>query len=72
MASKLSFDGKEIEIESLNDTAKNFLDLIQFTDQKLDEFKNMQALLVRAKRSYLNSLKKEMVSKKAGIIIEKD
>ena len=70
MATKIKFDEEEIDINTLTEDAKNTLSLIQFTDQKIEEIKNMQALLVRAKRSYLHSLKQEMVSKKAGLILE--
>ena len=72
MAQKIKLDDKEYEVESLTDEARAKLSLIQFATKREQELTNMQALLQRAKNSYIDSLKQEMLSKKAGFLFDED
>jgi hypothetical protein len=70
MANKIKLDDEEYSFEDLSDVAKSTLTLYQFADLKLKELNNMLALLQRAKNSYMDSLKKEMLSDKAGFLFD--
>jgi len=72
MGQKFELDGKEYDVENLSDTSKKMLAHMDFTNKKIKELENMQALLQRAKISYVNSLKKEMLSDKAGFLFGED
>ena len=70
MAQKIKLDDAEYEVENLSDQAKAYIATLKFTDTRLHELTNMRALLQRAKNSYLDSLKKEMLSSKAGFLFD--
>lgn len=70
MAQKIKIDDKEYDLDNLSDNGKATLMSLQFATQRIQELNNMQALLVRAKNSYMESLKKEMLSKKAGYLLD--
>ena len=72
MAQKLKLDDKEYDISDLSENARAQLTSLQFVDEKLKELTNMQALLQRAKNSYVEGLKKEMISNKAGLLFGDD
>ena len=72
MAQKLKLDDKEYDVSELSEGARAQLASLQFVDEHLKEMKNMQALLQRAKNSYVESLKKEMISGKAGLLFGDD
>ncbi len=70
MAKKIILEDKEYDVEHLSDNAKDTLASLQFVSSRITELTNMSALLQRAKNSYVNSLKKEMLTEKAGILLE--
>ena len=72
MAQKLKLDDKEFDVSDLSENARAQLTSLQFVDEKLKELTNMQALLQRAKNSYVEGLKKEMISNKAGLLFGDD
>ena len=72
MADKVMIDEKEYSIDSFSENAKAQFSSALFSARKIKELKNMQALLQRAKNSYLDSLKKEVLAAKAGFFIEED
>lgn len=72
MAQKLKLDDKEYDVSDLSENARAQLTSLQFVDEKLKELTNMQALLQRAKNSYVEGLKKEMISNKAGLLFGDD
>ena len=72
MAQKLKLDDKEYDVSDLSENARAQLTSLQFVDEKLKELTNMQALLQRAKNSYVDGLKKEMISSKAGLLFDGD
>ena len=70
MGQIIKLDDKEYKVENLSDEAKASLTLLRFADVRLKELTNMRALLQRAKNSYVDSLKKEMLSSKAGFLFD--
>ena len=70
MGQIIKLDDKEYSVENLSDQAKSSLTLLRFADVRLKELTNMRALLQRAKNSYVDSLKKEMLSSKAGFLFD--
>ena len=72
MGKNIKLDDKEYAVENMSDRAKATLALLQYTNKREKELTSMQALLQRAKNSYLDSLKKEMLSSKAGFLLTDD
>ena len=72
MGQKIKLAGEEYEVEDLSDQAKVGLAHHQFALTKIQELTNMQALLQRAKNSYVESLKKEVLSSKGGFNFSED
>jgi hypothetical protein len=70
MPPKIKLGDKEYDTNALSEKGKATVASLQFATQRIQELKNMQAILTRAKNSYVNSLKKEMISKKAGYLLE--
>ena len=70
MGRKLKFEDKEYEVEDLSDGSKAALASLDFVTKRIEELSNLQVLLQRAKRSYIDSLKQEILSKKAGFSFE--
>jgi hypothetical protein len=66
MGQKIKLDDKEYDLGNLSDHAKATLASLKFASSRMQELTNMQALLQRAKNSYVDSLKKEMLSSKSG------
>jgi len=72
MTDKISIDDVEYEVSDFSVSAKKTLEAIKFVSEKKLELKNMKIVLQRAKNSYVDGLKKEMLSKKAGILLGDD
>ena len=72
MPQKILLDGKEYDLSNLSDNAKGTLDSLKFVTERIRELNNIEALLNRARTSYMNSLKAEMVSNKAGLVMDAD
>ena len=72
MVKKLTFDDTEYEYDKLTEHAKAAIKSLKFSERRINELCNIRALLERAKKSYIDSLKKEMISDKAGIVLEDD
>ena len=72
MSHKIKLDDKEYDVEKLSDQARAALASLQFATNRMQELNNMQALLQRAKKSYVESLKQEMLSSKGGILLGDD
>lgn len=70
MNETISINGKTYDIKNLTDDAKTKLFLLQYTDNQIQELTNMQALLQRAKKSYIEALKQEILSQKAGFLTD--
>ena len=72
MANKVRVDDKEYDVSKLSDRAKSTIALLEFAERRIGELTNMRALLQRAKISYVESLKKEVISDKAGFMFGDD
>ena len=72
MGQTIKLDDTEYNVEDLSDQAKNTLASLQFVNTRIQELSNMKALLQRAKNSYADSLKKEMLSNKSGFLFGDD
>ena len=72
MGQKIKLDDKEYDVKNLSDQAKETVNSLQFATTRMQELNNMLALLQRAKNSYLESLKQEMLTSKAGFLLEED
>ena len=72
MPDKVKIGGKEYTLDDFNENGKAQLASLDFTLKKIKELENMQALLQRAKNSYIESLKKEVLASKTGFFIEED
>ena len=72
MGQKIKLEDKEYDVENLSDQAKATLASLQFAMTRMQELNNMQALLRRAKISYMETIKQEMVASKAGLLLEDD
>lgn len=72
MNQKIKLDDNEYDVENLSDHAKAALASMQFATKRLKELHDMIALLQRARVSYIESLKKEMLSDKAGFLFGED
>lgn len=75
MGKKFKLGDKEYDVENLenlSDQAKATLASLQFATTRVQELNNMQALLQRAKKSYIETIKMEMVASKAGLLLGDD
>ena len=72
MGQKIKLDDKEYDVENLSDRASATLASLKFATARMQELNNMQSLLQRAKKSYIESLKQEMLSRKGGILLGED
>lgn len=67
MTGKLRLDNAEYDIAALSDQARAQLAMVQFADSRIAELTNMQALLTRAKKSYIDGLEREIIKARSGI-----
>jgi hypothetical protein len=72
MGQKIKIDELHYDLDEMSSAAKGYLKSLQFTSERIKELHNMRALLTRAKNSYLESIKAEILSKKAGFLLEDD
>jgi len=69
MPQKVNIDGVEYDFESLSPEAKAILEKLQHTETQIQDKQNLGALLTRAKNSYIQELKREMIEGKSGVDI---
>ena len=72
MSAKIKVANKEYDLDDLSDLAKGKFTSMQFANDRIKELKMMQALLQRTRYYCIKDLKKEMISKKAGLLIGDD
>jgi hypothetical protein len=75
MAQKIKLEDKEYDIEQLSEAGQSQFTALKFVTERIQELNNHQALLQRAKNSYVDSLKKEMLSERlvsCSTIIKKE
>ena len=69
MTQKTIIDGVERGLDTLSDDAKKLVARLQDTDACIHEMKNLLAIFIRAKRSYIAELKREIIKGKSGVDI---
>jgi hypothetical protein len=67
MTGTVRVDGADYDLASLSAEARAQLDSIKFADAQIAELTNMQALLTRAKKSYLDGLEREIIKARTGV-----
>jgi hypothetical protein len=67
MTGTVRVDGADYDLASLSAEARAQLDSIKFADGQIAELTNMQALLTRAKKSYLDGLEREIIKARTGV-----
>ena len=72
MGKQIKLDDKIYDLDDLSPEAKSNALFFQFAKNRIDQLTNTCAVLERAKRSYISSLKNEVMSQKSGFIIEDD
>ena len=69
MKKTLEFEGHEYNTEHISENANKLFLQLQFVQKKIVELSDNSALLHKAKNSYINDLKGEVVSGKLGVEI---
>lgn len=72
MTKKIQLDDVEYSLDEISVSAQAKLDSLRFASERLKELDNMRALLQRAKKSYIEGLKKEILSQKSGLLLDDD
>jgi hypothetical protein len=67
MTGTVRIDSADYDLASLSAEARAQLDSIKFADGQIAELTNMQALLTRAKKSYLDGLEREIIKARTGV-----
>jgi len=67
MTRKVRIDGEEYDLSSLSVEARSQFELVKFADAQIAELTNMQALLTRAKKSYIDGLEREIIKARTGV-----
>lgn len=67
MIQTLRVDGTDHDFNSLSVQAQVHWEMIRFTDSRIAELTNMQALLTRARNSYIEGLAHEIVKARSGV-----
>ena len=70
MSQKFKIDDIEYELDDLSDAAQKAFKALHFVTTRQKELDNMRILLRRAKNSYVDGIKKEMISNKAGLLFD--
>ena len=72
MVDKINIDGKVFNIDDLSESAQQKVTSLQFSEQKIIELKNLNALLQKAKVGYVETLKNEIISDKSGFLFNEE
>lgn len=69
MAQRINLDGTEYDLDALSANAKKVVATLQDVNARLQEMQNLNAIFTRAKRSYIDELKREIIKGKSGVDI---
>lgn len=67
MSTRFRIDGDEYDSATLSENGRVLYERLIFTQRRLQELGNQQALLSKAKNAYIADLKTEIVRGKTGI-----
>ena len=68
MTNEIHINGRDYAVDELSEDMQKLVGLINFVDTRLGEFKGTLAVYVRSKNSYIDSLKREVLYEKSGLI----
>ena len=63
---KIVFEGKEYDVDSLNKRSNEIMASMKNLDEILADKRRLLAVLTRAKLSYIEEIKRDIVADKAG------
>ena len=66
LAKKIILEGKEYDVDSLNQRSNEIMASVKNLDEKLADKRRLLAVLTRAKLSYIEEIKRDIVADKAG------
>ena len=69
---RIRIEGTEYDASSLSQSGLSKLAMHKFTSERLEELNNQLAVLTRAKHSYVDSVKQEILSNKTGLLFDED
>ncbi len=69
MAKRINLDGNEYDLDSVSEDARKLAENLHEINGRIQELQNLQAVFTRAKRSYIDELKREIVKGKSGVDI---
>lgn len=69
MVNKLVLDNVEYVLDDQNQSVKSLVLNLNNTDKEIQEKTNLYAVFTRAKNSYVQELKREMIAGKSGVDI---
>jgi hypothetical protein len=69
MVNKLVLDNVEYVLDDQNQSVKSLVLNLDNTDKEIQEKTNLYAVFTRAKNSYVQELKREMIAGKSGVDI---
>ena len=69
MVNKLVLDNVEYALNDQNQSVKSLVSKLDNTDKAIQEKTNLYAVFTRAKNSYVQELKREMIAGKSGVDI---
>jgi len=69
MVNKLVLDNVEYALNDQNQSVKSLVLKLDNTDKAIQEKTNLYAVFTRAKNSYVQELKREMIAGKSGVDI---
>jgi hypothetical protein len=67
MINTVRIDGEDYDLSSLTEEARAQFESIKFADAQIADLTNMQALLRRAKKSYIDGLEREIIKARSGV-----
>ena len=72
MGQKIRIDEVDYDLDGLSEVARADIQALEFITKRIQELTNMMALLQCARSSYFESLKKEVISDKSGLLLNDD
>ena len=70
MAEKFKFGEKVYELDRLSEEVRGNVTMLKFVSERCGELEKNRVLLQKAKNSYLDNLKNEIISNKAGFLFD--
>jgi hypothetical protein len=72
MRFQIKFGDKEYNVADISDEANGVFELLQFATLRIQDLKNMEALLTRAKLGYTEILQQELLSDRSGFMFDEE